>query len=97
MDIFVQLAALKYLKETFAPCLLRRKAAKLRKETGDDRYQTAQERENLTLPTAFKRCLSRPFILIGTQPIVQCLGLYMAYLYGLYCENQNCGRRCRHC
>ncbi|KAI5244195.1 MFS multidrug transporter [Aureobasidium subglaciale] len=84
VDVFIQLAALKYLKETFAPCLLRRKAAKLRKETGDDRYQTVQERANLTLPTALKRGLSRPFILIGTQPIVQCLGLYMAYLYGLY-------------
>jgi MFS family permease len=86
VDIFIQLAALKFLKETFDPCLLRRKAAKLRKETGDNRYQTVQERENLTLPVALRRGLSRPFILIGTQPIIQCLGLYMAYLYGLYCK-----------
>ncbi|THW31575.1 MFS multidrug transporter [Aureobasidium pullulans] len=86
VDVFIQLAALKFLKETFAPCLLRRKATKLRKETGDDRYQTIQEREKLTLPVALKRGFSRPFILIGTQPIVQCLGLYMAYLYGLYCK-----------
>lgn len=85
VDVFIQLAALKFLKETFAPCLLRRKATKLRKETGDDRYQTIQEREKLTLPVALKS-FSRPFILIGTQPIVQCLGLYMAYLYGLYCK-----------
>ncbi|KAF2717106.1 MFS general substrate transporter [Polychaeton citri CBS 116435] len=84
VDVFVQLAALKYLQETFAPALLRRKATKLRKETGDDRYQTEQERLKVTLPVALKRGLSRPFILIGTQPIVQCLGLYMAYLYGLY-------------
>ena len=29
------------------------------------------------------RSLVRPFILIGTQPIVQALAVYMAYLYGL--------------
>ena len=30
-----------------------------------------------------KRSLVRPFILLGTQPIVQALAIYMAYLYGL--------------
>jgi MFS family permease len=30
-----------------------------------------------------KRSLSRPFILLGTQVIVQVLAIYMAYLYGL--------------
>lgn len=85
VDVFIQLAALKYLQETFAPTLLRRKAAKRRKDTGDNRYQTIEERANIDVAVALKRGLSRPFILIGTQPIVQCLGLYMAYLYGLYC------------
>jgi len=86
VDVFIQLAALKYLRETFAPTLLRHKAARLRKETGDDRYQTKEERANLGVMVALKRGLSRPFILVGTQPIIQFLGLYMAYLYGLYCK-----------
>ena len=30
-----------------------------------------------------ERSLVRPFILLGTQPIVQALAVYMAYLYGL--------------
>jgi MFS family permease len=86
VDVFIQLTALKYLRETFAPTLLRRKAAKLRNDTGNPHYQTAGERTDLDVAVALKRGLSRPFILIGTQPIVQCLGLYMAYLYGLYCK-----------
>lgn len=95
VDVLIQIAALKYLQETFAPTLLRRKAAKLRKSTGDDRYQTVQECANLTLSDTMKRGLSRPFILIGTQPIIQCLGLYMAYLYGLYCKSIE-RTSCRH-
>lgn len=31
-----------------------------------------------------KRSLVRPFIMLGTQPIVQALAVYMAYLYGMY-------------
>ena len=30
-----------------------------------------------------KRSLIRPFKLLGTQPIVQALAIYMAYLYGI--------------
>ncbi len=31
-----------------------------------------------------KGSLVRPFVLLGTQPIVQALAVYMAYLYGMY-------------
>lgn len=36
-----------------------------------------------TLATTIKIALQRPFRLLATQPIVQVLAIYMAYLYGL--------------
>jgi len=37
--------------------------------------------------TIMKKSLSRPFVLFAHEPIVQLLGIYMAYLYGsLYCR-----------
>ena len=36
-----------------------------------------------TFGKVLRTALIRPFRLLGTQPIVQALALYMAYLYGL--------------
>ena len=74
------------MQETWAPKLLLAKARKLRAETKDDRWKTQYEIEHKTLTTVLVRGIARPFILIGTQPIVQVLALYMAYLYGVFCK-----------
>jgi hypothetical protein len=34
--------------------------------------------------TIMKKSLSRPFVLFAYEPIVQLLGIYMAYLYGIF-------------
>ena len=72
-----------FLRETYAPVLLKAKAKKLRKITADESYSTEDERANKTLPKLLRGSLIRPFRLLGTQPIVQALALYMAYVYGL--------------
>jgi hypothetical protein len=72
-----------YLRETFAPKLLGIKAKKLRKETGNDAWHTEWESPDRTLGKVLRTALVRPFRLLGTQPIIQALALYMAYLYGL--------------
>ena len=71
------------LKETYPPTLLLVKANKLRKETGNNALHTEFEHPERTLANTMKRSLIRPFKLLGTQPIIQVLALYMAYLYGL--------------
>ena len=58
-----------FMPETPAPVLLRRKAAKLRKEAGDDKYHTLEELEKPFLET-IKIALIRPFIMIFTGPII---------------------------
>ena len=72
-----------FLKETYAPKLLGTKAEKLRKETGNTALHTEFEHPERTLTNTMRRSLIRPFKLLGTQPIVQALAVYMAYLYGI--------------
>lgn len=78
-----QIAGVIFLRETYGPWILRARAKKTRKATGDPSYQTEEERQNKTLPQTLKISLVRPFRLLATQPIIQVLTLYMAYIYGL--------------
>ena len=79
----IQLSGVFFLQETYAPKLLHQKAKKLRKETGNMNLKTEYERPELTLSSKLQTALIRPFRMLGTQPIVQILALYMAYVYGL--------------
>ena len=65
------------LRETFAPTILKQKYKKL---LGDNSTTPPATR---TLTKIITIDLPRPFILVGTQPIIWALGLYMAYLWGL--------------
>ncbi|KAI9037722.1 putative phenol monooxygenase [Aspergillus affinis] len=82
-DGVIQVAGLFFLRETYAPKILRDRAKALRKDTNDQSFQTDAERQNKTLPQVLRTALVRPFILLATQPIVQVLALYMAYIYGI--------------
>jgi MFS family permease len=72
-----------FLQETYAPKLLEWKRDKLRKETGNMALHTEFDSPDRTLLTTLKVAMKRPFKLLFTQPIVQALACYMAYLYGL--------------
>ncbi|KAF2177040.1 MFS general substrate transporter [Zopfia rhizophila CBS 207.26] len=79
----VQCFGVFFLQETYAPKLLAWKRDKLRKETGNMELHTEYDNPDRTLPKTLKVAFQRPFRLLGTQPIVQVLACYMAYLYGL--------------
>lgn len=83
VDAAIQVMGLFFLRETYGPRLLKDRAKRLRKETGDESYQTEAELQRKTLSQVLRTALVRPFRLLFTQPIVQCLACYMAYLYGL--------------
>lgn len=72
-------------RETFAPLLLSRHAAKVRKETVDARYQTQEEREHahLSVTAHLQHALTRPFRLLIFHPIVQISAAISAFSYGL--------------
>lgn len=83
VDAAIQVMGFFALRETYAPTLLARKAKAMRKETGNEALHTEWETPERTLKVVLKTSLIRPFILLGTQPIMQVLALYMAYCYGL--------------
>lgn len=71
------------IPETYPPVILRRRAAKLSKETGKV-YKSKPEiqRGPTSLGAQFKVSLSRPWILLFKEPIVLLLSIYMAIIYG---------------
>lgn len=83
VDLAIQVLGLIYLQETYAPKLLSRKARRLRKETGNLDFHTEWETPDRTLSKVLKSNLVRPLRLLTTQPIIQVLALYMAYVYGI--------------
>ncbi|CRG86171.1 Alpha-galactosidase [Talaromyces islandicus] len=82
-DGFIQVVGLLLLQETYGPVLLQRKAKKLRKDTGDSEWHTEFDNPQRSITKTLSLSLRRPFILITTQPIVQALSVFMAYIYGL--------------
>lgn len=83
--IFAGVVALMILTipETFAPVLLRRRAERLRKETGDENIKTEQELFKASLLEILIETLIRPFSMLATEPILLLLSLYIALIYGL--------------
>ncbi|KAL9051390.1 MAG: hypothetical protein Q9162_006044 [Coniocarpon cinnabarinum] len=95
-DFCIQVFGLFFLQETYAPKLLARKTKRLRKETGNMDLRSEYDDTALPLRTRLATALSRPFIMITTQPvsgvlervsdppqIIIVLALFIAYLYGL--------------
>ncbi len=71
------------IPETYAPVLLRKRAAELSRATGQT-YLSKHEVLHGTpaLGESFKVALSRPWILLFREPIVLLLSIYMAIIYG---------------
>ena len=83
MDVVIQLLGVFLLKETYAPTLLQKKANQLRKQTGDEQYVSKYDLSNENMPDKLAETMLRPLHFLATQPIMQCLALFVAYVYGL--------------
>ncbi|KAI1504251.1 major facilitator superfamily transporter [Biscogniauxia marginata] len=69
--------------ETYAPILLRKRAAKLSEITGRVYVSKLDAgRPKKTVAQEFKVALSRPWVLLFREPIVALTSLYMAIVYG---------------
>ncbi|KAK4684526.1 hypothetical protein P7C73_g5648, partial [Tremellales sp. Uapishka_1] len=69
------------IPETYAPVLLRARAATLSKATGKV-YRSKQEKDKkVILGQLFKTALGRPWIFLFKEPIVFLLSLYLAIVY----------------
>ncbi|KAF2222840.1 major facilitator superfamily domain-containing protein [Elsinoe ampelina] len=82
-DVVVQVLATLFLPETYAPALLAKKVKKLKKQTGNKNLRTKWQNPEHGMLHILRKNLVRPFIMLGTQPAIQVMALYRAYLYGL--------------
>ncbi|KAF9031017.1 MFS polyamine transporter [Hymenopellis radicata] len=92
-DIAVQALGLFYLRESYAPLLLDRKAAQIRASRAADpekggtpvNVRTVFDKsEPRTWQHIFSKALIRPFAIFVREPIIQVVGLYMAFVYGVF-------------
>ncbi|TDL17023.1 MFS polyamine transporter [Rickenella mellea] len=84
----VQILGVFYLRETFAPVLLERKANLIKNKMGipeedQHRVRTVYQSDERHWKRIFAKSLIRPFALFAREPIIQLLGVYMAFIYGL--------------
>ncbi|SPO29152.1 related to multidrug resistant protein [Ustilago trichophora] len=79
---FILILLLLFLRETRGSIILTRRAAKLRKTTGDSRYKARAELETASISVLIKNSLTRPLIFLVKEPIVTFFSLWIAFTWG---------------
>ncbi|KAJ7143807.1 polyamine transporter [Mycena epipterygia] len=72
-----------FIPETLAPVILRRKAAALRKVTGDENYRSLAELDSAPFSQTLKIALLRPIVMLFTEPVVLFMSFYLSFVYSL--------------
>lgn len=72
-----------FVPETYAPVILKRRAAKLRKETGNPNIITEQETRKLSLGEIARSSLIRPITMIMTEPVLDLMCMYIVLIYAM--------------
>ncbi|KJA21691.1 hypothetical protein HYPSUDRAFT_77725 [Hypholoma sublateritium FD-334 SS-4] len=91
VDALIQLSGLFFLRETYAPVLLSKKAQRIRKDlaAAGNELQTPiktiyESSKKLSWKAFMWTSLTRPFQLFLHETIIQLLGLYMTFVYGVF-------------
>lgn len=69
--------------ETYVPVLLKRKALRLRLETKNWAFHSKLEEERIDAKQFVVRYLSRPFMMLGQEPILALMTLYISFTFGM--------------
>lgn len=69
--------------ETYAPLILKKRAAKLRKETGNPNIITEQEKNKPSLSDIIRINLIRPITMIMTEPVLDLMCIYVMLIYSM--------------
>ncbi|KAF7362116.1 putative efflux pump antibiotic resistance protein [Mycena venus] len=79
------IAELTVFHETYAPVILRKRAERLRRSTGNKEYRTVHEHleDKKSVTTVLARALTRPLRLLAFHPIIQVTALIQAWSYGI--------------
>ena len=71
------------LPELYGPVLLKFKAQRLRKETGNGKYYHPHENMKMDVKSMVTKHFSRPLQMLVTEPMVTCIALYASFVYTL--------------
>ncbi|RGP60997.1 polyamine transporter 3 [Fusarium sporotrichioides] len=84
LDVMILIPSFFFLEETYEPVLLRCKKRRLVKDNdGNINFYTEYDHLDKARAEVYKVAMIRPLKLLGTQPIIQAMALYNAFLYGL--------------
>lgn len=75
--------AMAFIPETYAPVILKARARKLRKETGNPKIMTEQEASPMTFSEMLNECLYRPLKFIVQEPVLDLICGFVALIYAL--------------
>ncbi|KAF9892439.1 hypothetical protein FE257_001547 [Aspergillus nanangensis] len=77
------LFALIIVPETYAPVLLQKRAARLRKETGNPALHSFLDKHRPTASDIVSKYLFRPIQMLFLEPILLLVTIYLALIYGI--------------
>ncbi|KAF2093859.1 MFS general substrate transporter [Rhizodiscina lignyota] len=69
------------MPEIYAPVLLKRKAQRLRKETGNESYWHPHESVKVDIKSIITKHFARPLKMLLTEPIVTCIATYASFVF----------------
>ncbi|KAK0125648.1 hypothetical protein ONS95_000347 [Cadophora gregata] len=79
----VILVIVSLIPETYAPVILKRRAAKLRVSMNNPNIITEQEKVKLTLREIVRTSLIRPITMILTEPVLDLMCMYIVLIYAM--------------
>jgi multidrug resistance protein len=71
------------IPETYAPVILKRRAQRLRKETGNQKIMTESEQVNLSFKEIAHTSLLRPLKMVVTEPVLDLMCMYVVLIYAM--------------
>ncbi|KAL7663775.1 Major facilitator superfamily (MFS) profile domain-containing protein [[Candida] zeylanoides] len=71
------------IPETYAPVILKRRAKKLRKETGNPKIMTEQEASPMSFSELVNTCLYRPLRFVVSEPVLVLVCGFVCLIYSL--------------
>jgi len=69
------------MPEMYPPVILKWKAQRLRKETGNPKLYHPQERIKIDVKSIITKQLSRPLKMLVSEPMVTCIAFYASFVY----------------
>lgn len=72
-----------FIPETYTPIILKKRAARMRKETSNPNIITEQEQKKLSLSDIARTNLIRPVQMILTEPVLDLMCMYIILIYSM--------------